>query len=247
MLALEIKELAKSFGGVRAVAGVSFGMDAGERLVMIGPNGAGKTTLLNLINGQLKASRGRIVFFGRDITFLPTHRRAHLGMARAFQIISLLGEMSIWENTMLTLHGTRPSRFHLQHSLESYPELAEKGRQVLETLGLWERREEPLKNIAYGQQRRLEISLALTLEPRLLLLDEPSAGLTKEECRVVVEVLKNLEQEQSLLIVDHDMELVFEVATRIMVLHQGRVLADGSPSDIQADQRVREIYMGIEE
>ncbi len=247
MKALEVRDLAKSFGGVQAVAGVSFDMEPGERLVMIGPNGAGKTTLLNLINGQLGASRGRIVFFGRDVTSLPPHRRAHLGMARAFQIISLLGGMSIWQNTMLTLHGTRPSRFHLQRSLDNYPALMDRGRRILEPLGLWERREEPLRNIAYGQQRRLEISLGLALEPRLLLLDEPSAGLTKEECRVVVDILNNREREKSLLIVDHDMELVFEVATRIMVLHQGRVLADGSPADIQADRRVREIYMGIEE
>ena len=247
MKALEVKDLAKSFGGVQAVAGVSFSMQAGERLVMIGPNGAGKTTLLNLVNGQLAPSRGSILFFGREVSSLPTHRRAHLGLARAFQIISLLGEMSIWENTLLTLHGTRPSRFHLQCSLAGYPEINQQGRRVLEPLGLWDRRHEPVKNIAYGQQRRLEISLGLALKPRLLLLDEPSAGLTKEECRVVVDILKNLDQEQGLLIVDHDMELVFEVATRIMVLHQGRLLADGPPAEIQADRRVREIYMGIEQ
>ena len=247
MEALRVEGLTKNFGGVQAVADVSFSVAPGEHLVMIGPNGAGKTTLLNLVNGQLSPSAGRIEFFGREVTTMSTHRLAHLGMARAFQIISLLTNLTILQNVLTTLHGTGPHRYRMFRQVEGFSDEYQQARQILESLDLWDRRNELVKNVSYGEQRRLEISLGLALNPRMLLLDEPSAGLTKDESLVVVDIIKNLGGDQTLLIVDHDMELVFEVASRIIVLHQGEIIADGSPDEIQTDQRVREVYMGIED
>ncbi len=247
MEALKVERLSRRFGGVAAVDDVSFDVQPGEHLVIIGPNGAGKTTLFNLINGQLEATSGRIYFFGRDVTNLPTHSRAHIGMGRAFQIISLMMNLSVIDNTLLTLHGAKPSRFHMLRSVIGYAEVRRRAQETLETLDLWDRRDDLVKNLAYGEQRRLEIGLGLAAQPKLLLLDEPSAGLTREEGAAIIDMIQNLGGYLTVLIVDHDMELVFEVARRIIVLHQGAVIADGPPDQIQADQKVREIYMGLEE
>ncbi|MFH1766360.1 MAG: ABC transporter ATP-binding protein [Gemmatimonadota bacterium] len=247
MEALKVEDLSKQFGGLYAVNGVSFRVEVGERLAIIGPNGAGKTTLFNLINGQLVPTGGRIYFFGQDITDLPTHRRAHLGQARAFQLISLLLNLSVMDNTLLTLYGTTPYRFQMFRSIQGNRDVLDKAQETLKGLGLWEKRDEPVKSVGYGEQRRLEIGLGLALRPKLLLLDEPSAGLSMEECAEVIEIIKNLGEGETVVIVDHDMELVFGVAERIMVLHYGQVIADGPPDVIQADPRVKEIYLGIEE
>ena len=247
MEALRVESLSKQFGGVSAVNNVSFSVRVGERLAIIGPNGAGKTTLFNLVNGQLSATAGRIYFFGQDVTGLPTHRLAHLGQARAFQIISLLQKLTVLDNALLTLHGTKPSRFKMLRPIKDFRDIFDKAVHTLETLGLMEKTDEPVKNLAHGEQRRLEIGLGLAMQPRLLLLDEPSAGLTKEEGTDVIGIIKNLGSDITILLVDHDMEMVFEVAERIIVLHYGQIIADGTPEEVQADQRAREIYMGIEE
>ncbi len=246
MEVLRVEGLTKHFGGVAAVNDVDLSVEAGEHLVIIGPNGAGKTTLFNLINGQLKPTRGRIEFLGRDVTEIPPHGRAHLGMARSFQIISLLTQLTVLDNTLLALHGTGPHRFNVFTNIAAYPDIRDRARQTLESLNLWDRREVLVKNLAYGEQRRLEIGLGLAVQPKLLLLDEPSAGLTKEEGVEMIRVIQNLGRELTVLIVDHDMDLVFEVAERIVVLHYGAKLADGPPKEIKADPRVMEIYMGGE-
>jgi len=246
MESLRVEGLSKQFGGVQAVNSVTFSGEVGDRVAIIGPNGAGKTTLFNLINGQLAATSGSIYFFGKDVTALPTHKRAHLGQARAFQIISLFQKLTVMDNVLLTLHGTRSSRFKMFRPIEGFTAVHNKAVQTLKTLGLWEKRNEPVSTLAYGEQRRLEIDLGLALEPKLLLLDEPSAGLTKEEGLEIIGVIKSLESSNTVLIVDHDMELVFEVAQRIIVLHYGEIIADGTPDEIESDKKVREIYMGIE-
>jgi len=245
--ALRVEGLTKSFGGLSAVNNVTMSVTVGERLAIIGPNGAGKTTFFNLINGQLSATSGRIYFFGQDVTNLPTHLRAHLGQARAFQIISLLQKLTVLENTLLTLHGTQPSRFRMLRPVRDFREVFDRSEETLKTLGLWERREEAVENLGYGEQRRLEIGLGLAMEPRMLLLDEPSAGLTKEENADIIEIIRNLGSEITFLIVDHDMEMVFGAAERVIVLHYGQIIADGTPGEIETDQRVREIYMGLEQ
>jgi len=247
MNALRVEHLFKQFGGVSAVNNVSFSVEIGERLAIIGPNGAGKTTLFNLINGQFPVTGGRIYFFEQDVPALPTHRRAHLGQARAFQIISLLQNLTVLDNALLTLHGTKPSRFKMFRPVEHFKDVFDQAIHTLDTLDLGEKKDELVKNLAHGEQRRLEIGLGLAMQPRLLLLDEPSAGLTKEEGTDVIGIIKNLGSDITILLVDHDMEMVFEVAERIIVLHYGQIIGDGLPEEIQADQRVREIYIGLEE
>ena len=226
---------------------LSFSVNAGERLAIIGPNGAGKTSLFTLINGQFSATAGQIYFFGENVTNLPTHRRAHLGMARAFQIISLLLKLTVLDNSLLTIHGTKPHRYKMLHPVKKFRDVFEKTEHSLKSLDLWEKRYELVKNLAYGEQRRLEIGLGLAMQPKLLLLDEPSAGLTKEESSDIIKIIKNLGKGITALIVDHDMDVVFEVAERIIVLHYGQIIADGPPESIKNDQMVREIYMGAED
>jgi branched-chain amino acid transport system ATP-binding protein len=242
--ALKVDNLFISFGGVQALHDVSFSVEVGQRLAIIGPNGAGKTTLFNVLNGQLPATDGRIYFYGKDITNLATHRRAHLGQSRSFQITSLFPPLSVLENCLLAFQGTQPSRFQMFRSIIAYKHLFAKAQQLLGTVDLWEKRDEPVKNISHGEQRRLEIAISLASEPRLLLLDEPSAGLTAGESAAVVDMIHNLGEGITALIVDHDMDLVFAVAERIIVLHYGRIIVEGAPEVVRNDPRVKEIYIG---
>jgi branched-chain amino acid transport system ATP-binding protein len=247
METLRVESVSKEFGGVHAVSDVSFSVEAGERLVIIGPNGAGKTTLFNLINGQLSPTNGRIYFAGHDVTTMPPHRRANLGQARSFQIISLFLNLTVLDNALLSLHGTRHSRLDMFRTMKSYRDLLGHAQGSLETAVLWDKRDELVKNLAYGEQRRLEIALSLASKPKLLMLDEPSSGLTRDEGSEIIDLIKNLGTAITVLIVDHDMDLVFGVAERIIVLHYGQIIADGRPEEIRAEPRVREIYMGMEE
>jgi len=248
MEVLRIEHLSKDFGGVHAVSDITFSVEVGERLAIIGPNGAGKTTLFNLINGQLRPTAGRIYFSGRDITNVFTHRLAHAGQSRSFQLISLFLNLTVLENALLALHGTKPSRFQVLRPITSYADLLAKAEETLKTAALWEKRDELVKNISYGEQRRLEIALTtVPTELKLLLLDEPSSGLTGAEGADITNMIRKLGRDITVLLVAHDMDLVFGVAERIMVLHYGQVIADGEPKEIRADPRVREIYMGAEE
>jgi branched-chain amino acid transport system ATP-binding protein len=247
MEALRVEGLSKDFGGVHALRDVSFSVKAGERLVIIGPNGAGKTTLFNLINGQLRPTSGRIYFFGQDITTVATHRRAHLGQGRSFQTISLFLNITVIDNTLIALHGSERSRFQMFRTTASYKHLLARAQEMLTAAALWQKKGELVKNISYGEQRRLEIVLTLASKPKLLLLDEPSSGLTSVESVDMTGVIHELGRDITVLMVAHDIDLVFGVAERIIVLHYGQVIADGTPEEIQADPRVKEIYMGIKE
>lgn len=247
MEALRVEHLTRNFGGVQALHDVSFSVEAGEILAIIGPNGAGKTTLFNLLNGQLSATAGRIYHFGQEITSMATYRRAHLGQGRSFQVTTLFLDLSVLVNALLAVQGTKPSRFQMFRPIMGYSDITAKAQKLLQELDLWEKKEELVKNLSYGEQRRLEIALSLASEPNLLLLDEPSAGLTVEESSDVSDMIHNLGADITVLIVAHDMDLVFGVASRIMVLHYGQIIAEGTPEEIQADSRVKEIYMGVEE
>jgi branched-chain amino acid transport system ATP-binding protein len=245
--AIRVENLYKSFGGVTATNNVSFRVDAGGRLVIIGPNGAGKSTLFNLLNGQIPVDSGKVFLFGEDVTHVPLHKRAQRGMARSFQLTSLFPELTVLENMMLALHGLKKSRFNPFKGSLDYGELINKAKELLSLFDLWSKKEEQIRNISYGEQRKLEIALCLASNPRLLLLDEPSAGLTAAERQSVMEMIRRLPSEIAVIIVDHDMDLVFGLANRIIVLHYGQVIAEGTPEEIQAHPKVKEVYMGIEE
>jgi len=247
MEALRVEHLSKNFGGVQALQDVSFSVEAGGKLAIIGPNGAGKTTLFNVLNGQLSATAGRIHLFGQEITTMATHRRAHLGQARSFQLTSLFPNLTVLDNTLLAIQGTKPSRFQMFRPITAYKPLFVKAEELLESMALWEKRDDPVQAISYGEQRKMEIALSLASEPRLLLLDEPSSGLTAAESADVTDMIRNLGPDITVLVVAHDMDLVFGLADRIMVLHYGQIIAEGTPEEIQADSKVKEIYMGTEE
>ena len=247
MEALKVTGLSKEFGGIRALKNVSFSIQTGEHLAIIGPNGAGKTTLLNILSGQITATSGRIYLFGRDITRMVSYRRAHLGLSRSFQVISLFPNLTVLHNALLSVLGTQPSPFQLLHSVTAHKPTITKVRELLEAMNLWERRDAIVKELGYGEQRRLEITLSLASKPRILLLDEPSCGLTMAECTDMINMISNISKNISVVMIAHDMDLVFGLAHRILVLYYGEVIADGVPEEIQANLRVREVYMGADE
>lgn len=247
MEALRVEGLTKRFGGVQALEEISFSVEQGERLAIIGPNGAGKTTLFNVINGQFPASAGRIFFFGQEITTMPTHDRTSLGLARTFQLTSLFLNLTVLDNIMLALHGTKPSRFQMFRSVHSYQPVLDRADELLGILELREMKDLPVKTLSYGEQRKMEIALSLASDPKMLLLDEPGNGLTTAESAVLIKMIRDFASDLTLLIVAHDMDLVFSVADRIIVLHYGRMIAEGNREVIQADPDVKEIYLGIEE
>ena len=247
MEALRVDGLSKNFGGLQVLRNVSFTIETGERLAIIGPNGAGKTTLFNLLNGQDPATAGRVYLFGQEITNMAIHRRAHLGMARSFQVTASFLELTVLDNIVLAVQGLKPSRFQMFRSITTYDGLYVKARELLESIDLWEKRDDLVRNLSGGEQRRLEIAFSIASEPRLLLLDEPSCGLTSAEGTEVMNRIRNLGTDITVVVVAHDMDLVFGLADRIMVLYYGEIIADGTPEEIQADSRVKEIYMGVEE
>ena len=247
MEALNINGLTKYFGGVHSLENVSFTVESGERLAIIGPNGAGKTTLFNLLTGQLSATRGRVFFFGQEITSLAPHQRAHLGIARSFQVTNLFFNLTVLDNTLLAIQGTRSQSFQMFRSIAKYKDMFVEAQKLLNVTSLWEKRDDLVRNISHGEQRNLEIVLCLALEPKLLLLDEPTAGLTEAESTNIFNIICGLETDTTVLFVAHDIDLVLSVADRIIVLHYGEVIAEGTPEEIQANSKAKEIYIGIEE
>jgi len=241
---LQLRQLGKSFGGLTAVSDVTLEVLPGDRQAVIGPNGAGKTTLFNLITGVLPASAGRILLFGEDVTGWPSHRRTALGMARTFQITSLFPKLSVLDNVLLAIGGLRRTKFVMWRTLSSYTELNDKARRLLEAAGYWDRRDTEVRNLSHGEQRQIEIVLGLASDPRLLLLDEPCAGLSSGESREMAEFLKRLDPALAILLIEHDMDVVFDVVERISVLHFGQVVEQGSAAEIRASPKVQEIYLG---
>lgn len=243
MEALRVESLTKDYGGIRAVSDVSFRILRGERVALIGPNGAGKTTLFNLLCG-MPVTSGKVFLFGKDVTHMAMFRRTHLGMGRSFQLNSLFPSLSVMDNLLLALLGTKPSRYQMFRSSYSYGKLLLKAEELLKTMGLWESKDEIVQFVSYGDQRKIEIALSLASNAKLLLLDEPSAGLTTAESADVLQIVRMLEEDVTVLFVAHDMDLVFGLAERIIVLHYGQRIADGTPEEIQADPDVRKIYIG---
>jgi len=245
--ALRVEELSKNFDGVLAVNNISFSVQRGEKVAVIGPNGSGKTTLFNLLNGQERGTRGRIFFFGKEIGRMSVYHRALLGQARSFQLTSLFPSLTVLVNVLLAVQGTKRSRYQPFCPISSYKEHIRKARVLLQKMGLWEKSRHLVQSLAYGEQRKLEIALSLASEPKLLLLDEPNCGLTPAESANMTNMIRQLGKDITILLVAHDMDLVFDLADRIIVLHYGQLIADGTPEKIQANPRVKEIYMGVEE
>jgi branched-chain amino acid transport system ATP-binding protein len=243
---LVVEQLTKRFGGLLALSGVGLSIESGERRAIIGPNGAGKTTFFNLITGTLPPSSGRILLFGQDVTHMPTHHRARLGLARTFQITTLFPNLSVLDNVLLAVQSLDPARFVLHRSRTAYPHLLSRGRALLEQWGLAEQASTRVRALSYGEQRQVELILALAGAPKLLLLDEPTAGLSPAETATVSSMIKALSREMAILIIEHDMDVAFELADRITVLHQGRVLAEGSGEEIRKNPEVAEIYLGTQ-
>ena len=244
--ALHLSVVSKAFGGIRAVDGVSLAVEPGERRALIGPNGAGKTTLFHLISGELRPTAGQIALFGRDVTRLPPHRRAALGLARTYQITNLFPRLTVLENCLLAVQALTSAKFHLYRALDRYPALFERAHAVLGAVGLGGKEGETVRQLSHGEQRQLEIALALAAAPRLLLLDEPTAGLSPAESQMITALLKRLDAALTMLIIEHDMAVAFELTQRITVLHFGKVIADGLGDEVKADPLVQRIYLGIE-
>ena len=242
--ALSLSGLSKEFGGLRAVDGISLTIGAGERRAIIGPNGAGKTTLFSLISGETRPTGGRISLFGHDVTRYAPHRRAGLGLARTYQITNLFPRLSALENCLLAVQALTPAKFHLHRGIDRYPAFFQRARSVLEAVGLADKEAEAVRNLSHGEQRQLEIALALAGSPKLLLLDEPTAGLSPAESHAMTALLKKLDPAITLLVIEHDMDVAFALTDRITVLHYGKVVADGLSHEVKASALVQEIYLG---
>jgi len=244
---LQVDNLAKRFGGIVATDDLALNVINGELHAVIGPNGAGKTTLIAQLSGQLAPDAGRIRFSGHDITALPMHRRSALGLARSFQITSLFLDLSVLDNVALAVQAHTGHSFRFWRDARAEPELREPARAALARVGLGARADLPASLLSHGEHRQLELAMALAGSPRMLLLDEPMAGLGPEESARMVETLRALKRELTILLVEHDMEAVFALADRITVLVYGRVIASGAPSDIRANAQVRDAYLGEQE
>ncbi|HEV3240142.1 MAG TPA: ABC transporter ATP-binding protein [Casimicrobiaceae bacterium] len=241
---LQLSGLKKAFGGVPALNDVSLEVTRGERRLIIGPNGAGKTTLFNLITGDLAPDAGAIHLFGEEVARLKSHQRAHRGLARTYQIITLFPKDSLEHNIVLSLLGLSILRWALFRPLAAATELHEEARRVLSLVGLEERAARPINEVSYGEKRRVEIAMALAQRPRLLLLDEPLAGLSREERVAVKALIAGIPREVTVVLIEHDMDTALDLAERITVLHYGRVIIEGTRGEVVADPKTREIYLG---
>ena len=242
--ALSSESLRKSFRGIVATNDVTLRIEPGERRLLIGPNGAGKTTLFNQISGDLKPTSGRIELFGLDVTGLPPHRRAHMGLARTYQILTLFPRENLIRNVSLALLGLRPGRWNMIRPIARDLALRDEAAAALDRVGLAGLAERPVGELSYGEKRRLEIALALAQNPKLLLLDEPLAGLSKEERETVRHTIANIPRETTLVLIEHDMDIALDLADTVTLLQFGTVIVDGTRDAVIADPRTREVYLG---
>ena len=242
--ALEVRELRKSFGGLPAADGVSLEVAAGERRLIIGPNGAGKTTLFNLISGDLRADSGSIRILGEDAGRLRPDQRARRGLARTYQILTLFPKSTLAHNVVLALLGLTPSRWQMLAPLERRTDLEGRAREALARVGLEALAHRSVGEVSYGEKRRLEIAMALAQQPKLLLLDEPLAGLSAEERRAVQALLDTIPRDITIVMIEHDIDSALAFAERITLLHYGKVIVEGTRAEVVAHPRTREIYLG---
>jgi branched-chain amino acid transport system ATP-binding protein len=242
--ALEVKDLCKAFGGLRVASNINFAVAPGERRLIIGPNGAGKTTLFNLITGEMSPNSGSIHLFGHDITKTPSRRRAHLGMARTYQIITLFPRDTILRNVTLALVGLSKLRWNPFISLDREHAVIERARAALARVGLDHIATRRVSETSYGERRRIEIAMALAQNPKVLLLDEPFAGLSIDERQDVQRTILAIPREVTVVMIEHNMDVALEFAERITLLHFGEVIVEGTRKDVVDDPRTREVYLG---
>jgi branched-chain amino acid transport system ATP-binding protein len=242
--ALAVRNLEKSFGGLRVTSDVNLAVEPGERRLIIGPNGAGKTTLFNLITGELQPDRGSVTLFDRDITRVPSRRRFHLGIARTYQIITLFPGETLLRNVTLSLLGRSRRRWNPLVRLDRQAALIARARETLARVGLAHLADRPLAQTSYGERRRVEVAMALAQTPRVLLLDEPFAGLSTDERRDVLRLVTSIPRDVTIVMIEHDMDVALDFAERITVLHFGEVVVEGTRGEVDAHPRTREIYLG---
>jgi branched-chain amino acid transport system ATP-binding protein len=242
--AVEIEDLAKVFGGLRAVDGVTLRVAPGERRALLGPNGAGKTTLFHCVTGTLLASSGRVKLYGHDVTHMPEHRRTELGMGRTFQITNVFTDLSLTENLALSIIGTDRRKWIFHRPLEAFPAIRAQALAGLDAVGLKDRADHPVRLLSYGERRQLELALALNTGPKVLFLDEPCAGLSPSERQRIFNMIRGLPRDITVVLIEHDMDVALGLADRVTVMHRGRVMAEGTPEDVQANAQVRDVYFG---
>ena len=247
MIPLRIEKVRKNFGGLWAVDNINLDIDSGERRALIGPNGAGKTTLFNLISGMLTPSSGRVFIFGKDVTDLPPHKRVALGLGRTFQITNLFSKLTVMENLLLSLKSIDRTGQMFLKPLTSYRHLYSRAESIMDQSGMLEKRDMAVRHLSYGEQRLVEVLMALAQNPKLLLLDEFSSGLSLEETNSMTTMLKSLPRDITLLLIEHDMDVAFELAERFTVLHLGQIFAEGDRDEIKKNPQVQEIYFGEEQ
>jgi branched-chain amino acid transport system ATP-binding protein len=242
--ALEVVNLKKAFGGLIVTQDVSLKVRPGERRLIIGPNGAGKTTLFNQISGDLRPNAGIIRLLGADITHLPPYQRAHSGLSRTYQIITLFAGDTLEHNVSLGLLGLRQSRWQMWRPMSFYRDLAGEARRTLDAVGLLHLADHPISDIAYGEKRRVELAVALAQRPRVLLLDEPLAGLSNTERATVKSLIAAIPRDTTVIMIEHDMDTALDLAETVTLLNYGRVIVDGERDAVIADERTREVYLG---
>jgi branched-chain amino acid transport system ATP-binding protein len=244
MIVLRVDNICKNFGGLQALLDVSLDVEVGERRVIIGPNGAGKTTLFHVISGILSPTSGAVYLFEKKISVLSMHHRVDLGISQTFQLINLFRMLSVLENTVLAVQTFKPIKYITYRPLSTYKHVIHQSEQLLHEWGFWNKRDVKVSDLSYGEQRLLDIMLALAGNPRLLLLDEPSSGLALTEIEAITSRIKGLSREITILLIEHNMDVALNLADRVTVLHMGQVVTEGTPTEVKEDPRVKSIYLG---
>jgi branched-chain amino acid transport system ATP-binding protein len=239
---LETKSVTKDFGGLRAVNEVDFQLKKGELMSIIGPNGAGKTTFFNLLSGHLRPTSGEILFMGKNVRKMPAHERCRLGIGRSFQLTNIFPDLTTFENVRVAAQSRRRT-FSFWSNWSTYKDVNEKADEILNRIGLYEKRDHPANTLAYGEQRYLEIGITLATDPLVLLLDEPTSGMSPEESREVADFVKELSQEVDILLVEHDMHVVMAISDKVTCLENGTVIACDTPSEIRKNGKVQACYL----